>query len=335
MAISPKIQAPSGKRIVYGINDGGGGNRLGVFDSETGKRLLTFRIPESIITNIDWETLTIGSCGSTGEDSTCIYVGDTGDNRARVSGGRSSRRGTRTSYRILKIKEPNYKNFPDNYMLPLTRFSVLSFNYLDSTSPTKFCDCEAIFLDHTGWGDDDASKGDLYIVPKWGQGKANTLNRAFKIPASAWPTEFDGSATTMYSPKAIVGSNNNDGIMGKTVTSAEMSLDGTVIAVGTTTSTYLFLRCPGVSVAEALQAQPCHSWKHPSSGQVESFTWYPDGESALQIPEGKDRRMGWTMLDYDASKSSQICANIFHGPQVNTNVKWVCRNEQKDETLPN
>jgi len=107
LAISPKIQAPSGKRIVYGINDGGGGNRLGVFDSETGKRLLTFRIPESIITNIDWETVTIGSCGSTGEDSTCIYVGDTGDNRARVSGGRSSRRGTRTSYRILKIIEAN------------------------------------------------------------------------------------------------------------------------------------------------------------------------------------------------------------------------------------
>jgi len=144
-------------------------------------------------------------------------------------------------------------------MLPLTRFSVLSFNYLDSTSPTKFCDCEAIFLDFTGWGDGDASKGDLYIVPKWGRGKANTLYRAFKVPASAWPTDFDGSATTMYSPKAIVGSNNNDGIMGKTVTSAEMSLDGTVIAVGTTTSTYLFLRCPGVSVAEALQAQPCHS----------------------------------------------------------------------------
>jgi hypothetical protein len=160
--------------------------------------LLTFRIPESIITNIDWETLTIGSCGSTGEDSTCIYVGDTGDNRARVSGGRSSRRGTRKSYRILKIKEPNYKNFPDNYMLPLTRFSVLSFNYLDSTSPTKFCDCEAIFLDFTGWGDGDASKGDLSIVPKWGRGKANTLNRAFKVPASAWPTDFDGSATTMY-----------------------------------------------------------------------------------------------------------------------------------------
>ncbi len=312
LAISPTILAPSSKHVVYGTNDGGGGNRLGVFDSETGHRLLTFQIPESIITNIDWETLTIGSCGSTGVDSTCIYVGDTGDNRARVSGGRSSRRDATTAYRILKFKEPDYKNFPDNYMLPLSQLSVLSFNYLDSTSPTKYCDCEAMFLDQsTGWGgddDDDASIGDLYIVPKWGQSKSKTLNRVFKIPASAWPNEFDGSLTTMYSPKAIVGGNNNDGIMGKTVTSAEMSLDGTVIAIGTTTSTYLFLRCPGVSVAEALTAQPCHDWKHPSSGQVESFTWYPDGESALQIPEGKDRRMGWTMLDYDVNKSSQVCA---------------------------
>lgn len=176
MAISPKIQAPSGERIVYGINDGGGGNRLGVFDSETGNRLLTYRIPESIITNIDWETLTIGSCGSTGVNSTCIYVGDTGDNPARVSGGRSSRRSTRTSYRILKIKEPNYKNFPDNYMLPLTRFSVLRYNYLDTSSPTKYCDCEAMFIDHTGWGDGGA-KGDLYVVTKWGRLESRMWNR--------------------------------------------------------------------------------------------------------------------------------------------------------------
>jgi hypothetical protein len=302
LAISPKIQAPSGERIVYGINDGGGGNRLGVFDSETGKRLLTYRIPESIITNIDWETLTIGSCGSTGVNSTCIYVGDTGDNPARVSGGRSSRRSTRTSYRILKIKEPNYKNYPDNVEIKMSRFSVLTYNYLDSTSPTKYCDCEAMFLDHTGCGNDDDSVGDLYIVPKWGQSKSNTNNRLFKIPASAWPDQFDGSAA-VYSPKAIVA----DGIMGKVVTSAEMSLDGSVIAIGTTTSTYLYLRCPGVSVVDALAAQPCESWNHPSSGQVESFTWYPDGESALEIPEGNNRRMGWTMLEYDANKSSQAC----------------------------
>ena len=174
LAMSPKIQAPSGKRVVYGLNDGGGGNRLGVFDSGTGKRLLTFQIPTSIFTNIDWETMTIGSCGSTGEDSTCIYIGDVGDNRARVSAGTNSRRSASTAYRILKIKEPNYKNFPDNYMLPLTRLSVLRYNYLDSSSPTKYSDCEAMFIDHTGWG---GAKGDLYVVTKWGELKSKTWNR--------------------------------------------------------------------------------------------------------------------------------------------------------------
>lgn len=109
LVVSPKIKAPSGERVVYAINDGGGMNRLGAFDSGTGKRLLTFQIPTSIITNVDWETMAIGSCGSTGESSTCIYIGDTGDNPSRVSKGKKSRRSVSTSYRILKIKEPNYK----------------------------------------------------------------------------------------------------------------------------------------------------------------------------------------------------------------------------------
>jgi hypothetical protein len=109
LVMSPKIRGPSKEPILYGINDGGGGNRLGVWDSATGERLLTFRIPSSVISNIDWETIAIGSCGVTGESKTCIYIGDTGDNRARVASGRKSRRGSRTSYRLLKIKEPNYK----------------------------------------------------------------------------------------------------------------------------------------------------------------------------------------------------------------------------------
>lgn len=335
IAMSPKIRAPSGFRAFYGINDGGGGNRLGVFDSGNGKRLLTFQIPSNIITNIDWETMTIGSCGISGESDYCIYIGDIGDNPARVSKGRNSRRSAKTGYRILKIKEPNYKNFPDNYMLPASRFSVLPYNYLDSSSPTRFADSEAFFLDHTGWGEDGA-KGDIYILPKWGQGRqARENNRVFKIPASAWPNEYGGATAPMYSPKTIgTYIRGNDGIMGKTVTSAEMSTDGTVIAVGTTTTAYLFLRCPGVSVADAIasaDAEPCHSWKHPSSGQVESFAWYPDGESVLQIPEGANRRMGWTRLDYDVDKSSKVCSGYRQGERE---VKWVCRSIEDDATFP-
>ena len=96
----------------------------------------------------------------------------------------------------------------------------------------------------------------------------------------------------MYSPKAVgTYREGTRGIMGKVVTSAEMSSDGTVIALGTTTTAYLFLRCPGTSVADAFAAV-CHSWNHPSTGQVESFAWYPDGESTLVIPEGENRTHG-------------------------------------------
>jgi hypothetical protein len=90
------------------------------------------------------------------------------------------------------------------------------------------------------------------------------------------------------------------------------------------------------SVADALadfDSQPCHSWQHPSTGQVESFAWYPDGESAVVIPEGENRRMGWTALEYDASKSSQTCS-VQEPREQDPQVKWVCRSIQDDETFP-
>jgi hypothetical protein len=64
------------------------------------------------------------------------------------------------------------------------------------------------------------------------------------------------------------------------------------------------------------------------TGQVERFAWYPDGESAVVIPEGENRRMGWTTLEYDASKKVQEPRE--QDPQV----KWVCRSIQDDETFP-
>lgn len=211
-------------------------------------------------------------------------------------------------------------------MLPVSRFSVLPFNYLDSSSPTKFADCEAMFLDHGGWGE-GAAKGDIYVVPKWGQLKSKENNRVFKIPASAWPRDYNGAVGRMYSPKTLGTYPTGDtGIMGKVIASADMTLDGTVIALGTTETTFLFLRCPGVSVADALAAEPCHSWSHPSSGQVETFAWDPDGESSMQVPEGENRRIGVTRLTYDAAKTSKTCGRV--------EVKWVCRTATDDRTVP-
>ena len=62
IAFSLTIQAPSGEPVLYGINDGGNGERLVIWDSGTGQRLRTLRIPN--VVNTDWEDLTIGTCGS-------------------------------------------------------------------------------------------------------------------------------------------------------------------------------------------------------------------------------------------------------------------------------
>lgn len=142
LVMSPKIRGPSREPILYGINDGGGGNRLGVWDSGTGKRLLTFRIPSSVISNIDWETIAIGSCGVTAESSTCIYIGDTGDNKARVASGRKSRRSARTSYRILKIIEPNYKvSYSMLYECLFSPHNLQWYGWSGSGETTEYVTC--------------------------------------------------------------------------------------------------------------------------------------------------------------------------------------------------
>jgi len=100
--------------------------------------------------------------------------------------------------------------------------------------------------------------------------------------------------------------------MKTTWTSGEMSFDGTMIALGNLQKSYVFLRCPGTSVADALtnprsNSKACLEWKHPASGQVESFAWTPDRRYTLDIPEGKNPKMGWTKLKYDRDESSRVC----------------------------
>jgi hypothetical protein len=148
LAFSPTQRAPSGESIFFAASDGGGGERIGIFDSATGRRLKTIRIDRDVFRNTDWESMTIGSCGSSGIDDTCLYVMDAGDNKARQSNGSSGR----SKYEILKIKEPRWEDVSDNEMIPKNNSSVLSFDYRHSSSPSRYADCESMFLDHKGWG---------------------------------------------------------------------------------------------------------------------------------------------------------------------------------------
>jgi hypothetical protein len=324
LGFSPTQKGPSGDPVIFSFSDGGSGERLGMWDSKTGERLMTFQIHNTTTINWDWEAMTIGSCGNTGESDTCIYIADTGDNTARASGGR---RTARASFipRILKIKEPMLEDFEDTDYIPDSYISILTIDYLHSTSPTEYADVEAIFVDHTGWGE-GGTIGDMYLVSKWDRNRNRYLDltRLFKIPPSAWPDKYD-VATTHFSPFAVghydwKGEEDASGrytyvtdgqLMGMTWRGGEMSYDGTLIALSTTVNSTIFLRCPGVSVADTLAAPTaatkyCRLWDQPTGrSQVETFAFSPDGKRSLAIPEGHHPRMGWTEFSY--TDTSQVC----------------------------
>lgn len=334
-------QKYNGQPIFFAASDGGGDARIGIFDSETGKRLKTIRVDRSFFRNTDWEALTVGSCGSTGVEESCLYIMDAGDNRARTTNGNNGR----NNYQILKIREPQMNEYDDNDMISSSDVSRLEFDYRDSSSPSNHADCETMFLDHVGWGDDELIGGeifivqsfffaflhpdipvcfytiqlkDIYLATKWDGGNIRTKNRLFRVPADAWSSSMNATTTT-FSPKTVGTYNygkyqNNGGshFMKYTWTNGEMSFDGTLIGLGTTRNSYVFLRCPGTSVVDALVnpdagSRACLDWSHPASGQVESFAWTPDKNYTLDIPEGNTPKLGWTKMKYDRNETSRAC----------------------------
>lgn len=285
LGFSPTLTGPSGKPLIYVINDGGGGRRFGIYDSGTGIRLLSLRMPRSLTLALDWESISVGSCGGANASSSCIYIADVGDNVALDTGGTRTQHKERPGYPLYKVKEPNYVDFADNDVLPESYVTTLWFNYYHATSPTRYSDCEATLVDSVGWGQDGAP-GDLYIVTKWGWNSG--LTRLFKIPARIWSqAKADGSF--VYSPRAVGNYSAINGLSGVTWTRAESTLDGTVIALGTYYDQYLFLRCPGMTVADALAVpgtQYCETWPIAYwDSQFETIAWTPDGSSTLEISE--------------------------------------------------
>jgi len=301
LAVSPTQVSDIGNPIIFAVADKGStkGPRVGIYDSGTGERLLLLKIKDE--KNNDWEDMAMGPCASS-DETTCIYIGDFGANESRKSGGKRDGRDN-IPYRIIKIREPVWKEFKDGD--EISSLDYIEFDFKHESSPTSYADNEAMFVDNTGWGE-GGSKGDLYFMPKWYSEKSK-WNRVFKIPANAWDQTDKGK---IYSPAAIGDYSTRSDFMDNSWTSADISPDGTVITLGTITDTWLFLRCPGTSI-ESVLAQPdsesCGKWSNPSSGQGETLAFLSGGKQILQLLEGKGEPMGYSTLQYDADNSKQVC----------------------------
>jgi hypothetical protein len=275
--------------------------------------------------------MTIGSCGGGRDDIDCLYIADIGDNKAQGSGQKTQRPNKRP-YTIFKVFEPQIDDFiTDNPVLssfhPIT---ALQIDYSHETSPTPFANSEAVFIDHTGSGQDE-SIGDIYLVTKWNSGKnSNKWTRLFKIPVSAWSSR---NTVEQYSPEAVGSYNTisdpNNPFFNMTWTGAAMSSDGEMIALTEKNTTHIFLRCPGVTVAESLTAddvQSCTSYINPDEGahpgkQYEAISFSPDGKTIYNMAESLvPPKIIHVDLDYNFA-SAQRCPEQSTNPSFSSSIK--------------
>jgi len=338
LSLSQSQTTADGHPIFFAVSDSGAGPVLGMWNGKTGQLLRQLKVVG--VENQDWEDMALGSCGNlpatatgngasssrtTGKrknkhkkDQQCLYIGDIGDNNARTSDGRLTSRANGV-YRIYKMLEPQLGDlstsgiYGNQTQIELPVLQTLYFDYSHPSSPTAHADSEAIFLDHTGWGEDE-EVGDIYVMTKWNAGTTGTadrLNRIFRIPVTVWGS-YDIEETP-YPVEAIgsySGVKSNKGIMGRTWNRADMSADGTLISLGASLQSHFFLRCPGATIAQVLappldstdsdkEMQKCHTYQNHIEGKVESCGFRADGNAFLQFAEGDSPPMEWTELLYD------------------------------------
>lgn len=76
--------------------------------------------------------------------------------------------------------------------------------------------------------------------------------------------------------------------LGEAVTAADVSRDGSAVAVRTYISLLVFDRAPGTTVADALAGRPCRA-DAPPERQGETVTWLADGRGVATVSEGGDQ----------------------------------------------
>lgn len=163
-------------------------------------------------------------------------------------------RGRRDTVQIVVVNEPAVGD-----ATVAARLAVVA-SYPDGPR-----DAEALFVDPT--------TGDVYVIDK-------------VVGPDAHLYRLTRAAMTAGSPATFerVGSVTLPSWLGL-VTSADISADGTTIAVRTYTDVFVFAREPDESVADALSRDPCRA-PRPDERQGEAIAFAPDGRAIYSAPEG-------------------------------------------------
>ncbi|HET9932560.1 MAG TPA: hypothetical protein VFQ35_17780 [Polyangiaceae bacterium] len=143
--------------VLYAHLDAGGGAVVYAM-TYAGKALGAYTLMG--ITATDWEDIAVGPCAN----GDCIYIGDIGDNAARMGGT------TRTQIQVLRVAEPNVSATQAATQQMLGDVTIMRFTY-----PDKAHDAETLMVDPV--------TKDILIITKETDGNSSIFRAAANTPA--------------------------------------------------------------------------------------------------------------------------------------------------------
>jgi len=222
--------------VLFTINDSGNDPLLYAVDT-TGRDRGVWRVLSA--TNVDWESAAVAPCPDVASSS-CVYIGDTGDNNGRHP------------FRVIyRVAEPRASG---------ERRSVTS-QRLRYTYPDGPHDVEAMYV---------APPGDIVLItkrPLAGGGGRLRPALVYTIPKAAWSVRGTASASLVDSLPIVPGSAPL-----RVITDAALSPDGKHLAVRTYAQVYLFATTPTGLVDHRTPPSVCNIVPL-GEAQGEGVTW--------------------------------------------------------------
>ena len=212
------------------------------------------------VKNTDWEDIAVGPCARL-SPKTCIYIGDTGDNRSK-----------RTNKKIIMLEEPTLSKelSPNAQPVPLRVKAVFPVIYPDTNeTELKFSnpDCESLMVHPT--------TAEIYVVSKQTGGAAATL---YRVPRKGEDARLEKLATHVFK-----GGLGNLFPLYNAVTAADFAPDGKRFAIRTYAMVYEFDLEVYPDVAQAF-AHPRSQFESVEI-QGESVAYDSDGVSLITSGE--------------------------------------------------
>jgi hypothetical protein len=239
--------------VFYSMNDSD--NEPLVFALDTmGQDRGIWRVTNA--TNIDWESASLGSCGEARRATTCLYIGDTGDNESVYP--------TRAVYRAPEPSAAQSAGFNGAFTA-----EKLTYAYADGSH-----NVEAMYV---------APNGDMFFIsksPLRAPGGRLRPAMVYRLPASAW-SAAKAIAELTDSLSIVPGSAPL-----RVVTDASLSPDGRHLAVRTYGQVFVYATDPTTGRVDHSIAPAICNIVPLGEAQGEGISWVDDRGRFVFTSEG-------------------------------------------------